>query len=118
MPDRRARAMPTSRRNIEPRWFPPPARAVPRCCESRPHKVLLLPAFSACVPTRTTRKPASERDLVSPWFQEEVEPAPGPAHAAGAFGEETSSADSSFQPVHQLIESLRVGEPVSHGDGR
>ena len=30
-----------------------------------------------------------------PRFKEEVEPAPGPAHSAGAFSEETGSADPS-----------------------
>ncbi len=47
----------TCRRKIEARWLPlpgsRPARC-PRCCRSRSHKVALLVAVSACVPTRTT----------------------------------------------------------------
>ena len=52
-----------------------------------------------------------------PRFKEEVDPALGPAHATAAFCEETGPADSSLQPVHQLVESRRVGESVNHGGG-
>ena len=39
-------------------------------------------------------------------------------HPAGAFGEETGSPDPYLQPVHQLVEPPRVGDPVNHAGGR
>ena len=51
-----------------------PARC-PRCCRSRPHKVALLVAVSACVPTRTTRLLPSPR--TSPSSKKEIHTATG-----------------------------------------
>ena len=65
---RRAKAIPTSKRKIEPRWLPPP-RAGPRCCDNRPQSVLRLPALMPWVPTRTTRNPSPDPERVSPSSQ-------------------------------------------------
>lgn len=85
--------------------------------EPSPQGALASCLESACADTNDTEAGIRAEPRLA-WFEEEVEPALGPAHAAGAFGEDTGSADSSLLPVYQLVESKRVGEPVSHGGGR
>ena len=53
-------AVPTSKRNTEPLWLPPPVLAIPRCCDSLFHNVVREPALTAWDPTRTTRDPVPE----------------------------------------------------------
>ena len=69
MPSCCASALPTSPRNIEPRWFPLQELAVPRCCASRCHSVLRVPAVTPWVPTRTMRNPLPDLERSSPSSQ-------------------------------------------------
>ena len=71
MPSCCASALPTSPRNIEHRWFPLQELAAPRCCLSRFHSVLWLPAVSPWVPTRTMRNPLPGLERTSPSSQKQ-----------------------------------------------
>ena len=103
-----ASALPTSPRNIEPRWFPLLERAVPRCCRSRFHSVFRLPAFSHGSDPHDAQ-PSARAGARFPGFVEEVDPAFRPVHATVAVVKPASPADSVFEAVEQGVEAPRVG---------
>jgi hypothetical protein len=113
-PSRWMSAAPTCRRNTEARWLPLPGSRpprCPRCCRSRSHKVALLAAVSACVPTRTTRLLPSLRTSKS--SKKKVHPALG-AVTGPAVPQPPRGAG---QPGQQPVELLR-SRPARHALGR
>ncbi len=74
---RRIRAFPTTPLNTDTRWVPPYGCTFPLCWRRRPQRVLLAPALSACVPTRTTRLPVPEWVRTSPRSMKKYTPRSG-----------------------------------------
>ena len=61
--------------------------------------------------------PCARAGALFPVFAEEVDPEFRPLHAAAvAVGKLAFPADAGFESGEQVVETLRVGEAVSHED--